>query len=391
MILSGSFNFPPIERVIYGIPAAEALLEEVNRLGTRRIFLLVSRTMNRTTDEVTKVRTALGDRFAGLHDQMPPHSPRDAVIEAASRARDVGTDLLVTFGGGSLTDAGKVIQICLRHDIREMDQLEPFRMVTNPDGTRKVPEYEGPIVRQIAIPTTLSGGEFNAQAGCTDPRIRVKQSYRHPGLVPRTTIYDPIPTVHTPLGTWLATGVRAIDHCVEGICAKHHNPVNDGYALHGLRLLAQHLPRVKHEPACLEARQQCQMAIWLAMGASSHLGVVKGISHAIGHVLGGTCNVPHGVTSCITMPAALRYNKPANHERQRLVAEAMGSPGADAADLLEAFITDLGMPTRLSAVGVTREQFPIIAANTMRDYYTHSNPRSITSSEQIEEVLESIA
>lgn len=391
MILSGSFNFPPIERVTYGMPAAKALREEVERLRARRVFLLVSRTMNRTTDEVSKVCTELGDRFAGLYDRMPAHSPRDAVIEAACMARDAGTDLLVTFGGGSLTDAGKVMQICLRHDIREMDQLEPFRLVTNADGTRRIPEYEGPIVRQVAIPTTLSGGEFNCQAGCTDPRVKVKQSYRHPALVPRTTIYDPVSTVNTPLNTWLSTGVRALDHCVEGLCAKHPNPVNDGYALHGLRLLTTYLPRTKRDPADLEARQQCQLAIWLSMGASSHLGVVKGISHAIGHVLGGTCGVPHGITSCLTLPAAMRYNKPVNAQRQQLVAEAMGSPGADAGDLLEAFIADLGMPGRLSAVGITREQFPLIAANAMRDHYTHHNPRPITSPAQIEEVLATIA
>lgn len=391
MILTGSFNFPPIERVMYGASAAQSLREEVERLDARRVFLLVSRTMNRTTDEVNKVCAALGDRYAGLYDRMPPHSPRDAVIEAAAAARDAGTDLLVTFGGGSLTDAGKVMQICLRHDVREMDDLEPFRLITNADGTRRIPQYEGPIVRQVAIPTTLSGGEFNAQAGCTDPRIKVKQSYRHPGCVPRTTIYDPAPTVHTPLETWLSTGVRAIDHCVEGLCAKHPNPVNDGYALHGLRLLTTYLPRTKADPHDLEARQQCQMAIWLSMGASSHLGVVKGISHAIGHVLGGTCGVPHGITSCLTIPPALRYNHPVNHERQKLVAEAMGSPGADAADLLEKFIADLGMPGRLSTVGVGRDQFARIAANTMRDHYTHHNPRPITSPAQIEEVLESFA
>jgi maleylacetate reductase len=169
------------------------------------------------------------------------------------------------------------------------------------------------------------------------------------------------------------------------------NPVNDGYALHGLRLLTTYLPRTKRDPADLEARQQCQLAIWLSMGASSHLGVVKGISHAIGHVLGGTCGVPHGITSCLTLPAAMRYNKPVNAQRQQLVAEAMGSPGADAGDLLEAFIADLGMPGRLSAVGITREQFPLIAANAMRDHYTHHNPRPITSPAQIEEVLATIA
>lgn len=391
MILTGSFDFPAIERVVYGVPVARALHEEVVRLRAQRAFLLVSRTMNRTTDEVDKVRTALGERCVGIHDHMPPHTPRDAVIEAAVKARDLGADVIVTFGGGSLTDAGKVMQICIRHDVREMDQLEPFRMITNTDGSRKLPDYDAPLVRQIAIPTTLSGGEFNAQAGCTDPRIKVKQSYRHPGLVPRTTIYDPAPTLHTPLDVWLSTGVRAIDHCVEGLCAKHPNPVNDGYALQGLRLLTQNLPRTKRDPGDLHARQQCQFAIWLSMGASSHLGVVKGISHAIGHVLGGTCNVPHGITSCITIPGALRYNKPANHERQKMVAEAMGAPGADAADLLQSFIHDLGMPSRLSEVGVGREQFARIAANTMRDHYLHHNPRPITDPSQVEEILESIA
>jgi maleylacetate reductase len=391
MILRTTFNFPPIERVMHGTPAACALREEAIRVGARKVFLLVSRTINRTTDEVSKVGAALGDRFAGSHDHMPPHTPRDAVIEAAAKARDAGADLIVTFGGGSLTDAGKVMQLCLRHDIRAMDQLERFRMITHPDGSRELPEYEGPIVRQVAIPTTLSGGEFNAQAGCTDPRIKVKQSYRHPMFVPRTTIYDPAPTVHTPLDVWLSTGVRAIDHCVEGICAKHPNPVNDGYAIQGLRLLVRHLPRVKRDPADLEARQQCQFAIWLSMGASSHLGVVKGISHAIGHVLGGTCNVPHGITSCITIPAALRYNAPANFERQRIVAEALGEPGSRAADILEAFIADLGLPSRLSQVGVKREQFSLIAANTMRDPYLHHNPSEITQPEQVQEILEMIA
>lgn len=388
---TASFSFAPIERVTYGTPAAQALREEAQRLDARRVFLLASGTMNRTTDEVSRVSAALGDRYAGLYDRMPPHTPRDAVVEAANRAREAGADLIVTFGGGSLTDAGKMVQLCLRHDVHEMDQLEPFRVITNPDGTHRYPQYEGPVVRQVAIPTTLSGGEFNPQCSCTDARIRVKHTYRHPLCVPRTTIYDPAPTVHTPLDVWLSTGVRAIDHCVEGICAKHPNPVNDGYAIQALRLLTRNLPRVKQDPSDLDARQQCQFAVWLSMGGSSHLGVAKGISHAIGHILGGTCNVPHGVTSCLTIPAALRYNHPVNFERQKMVAETLGHPGGDAADLLEAFIAKLGLPSRLSEVGVRREQFSLIAANTMHDPYLRNNPREITAPEQVEEILEMIA
>ena len=116
---SGIFNYTAMERVIYGKPAAASLVEEAERIGAERVFLLVSGTLNRTTDEIDRLRKALGHRYAAEFDRMPSHTPRDAVIEAASVARDAGADLIVTFGGGSVTDAGKMIQLCLRHDITE--------------------------------------------------------------------------------------------------------------------------------------------------------------------------------------------------------------------------------------------------------------------------------
>src|SRR5579871_6358380 len=138
----GTFTFQAIERIVYGKPAAEALKAEAKRLGATRVFLMVSGTMNRTTDEVAKLRTALGNTYAGLHDHMPPHTPRDAVIDAANKARDAKADLIVTFGGGSLTDAGKVVQLCLRHNITDMDGLEPYRAITQPDGKLNIPRFE---------------------------------------------------------------------------------------------------------------------------------------------------------------------------------------------------------------------------------------------------------
>ena len=81
------FSFPALERLIYGKPAAQALAAEAERLGARRVFLVVSGTMNRTTDEVEKVRAALGERYAGTYDGIPPFTPRSAVLEAAAMAR----------------------------------------------------------------------------------------------------------------------------------------------------------------------------------------------------------------------------------------------------------------------------------------------------------------
>jgi maleylacetate reductase len=384
------FAFPALERLIYGQPAAQALATEVERIGAKRVFLVVSGTMNRTTDEVEKVRAALGDRHAATYAGIPPFNPRSAVLKAAELARSTGTDLVVTFGGGSVTEAGKIVRLCLQHDITDVDGFDRFRAVTKPDGTRVMPQFEGPRIPQVAIPTTLSAGELTTGGGATDERVKRKFGHDNPKAIPRTVIFDPAPTVHTPLWVWLSTGVRAIDHATEGLCSPRSNPVSDGMYQHALKLLGSSLRRTKRDPADLDARLTSFYGIWLAI-AGRHGGVDMGASHAIGHVLGGSCGVPHGYTSCVMLPHVLRYNRSANAERQRLVAEALGRPGEDAADVLNDFIAELGLPRRLSEVGIGPEQFPTIATNAMHDRWLHKNPVKITSPEQVLKILEAAA
>ena len=385
----GTFVFSNLQRMVYGRPAADSARAEADRMDARRVFLMVSRTMNRTTDEVQKMRAALGDRYAGLYDAMPSHTPRDAVIEAANAARAAGADLIVTFGGGSLTDGGKIVRLCLQHGIDRAEGLDAFRTRTMGHGSKAGP-FEGPRIPQLAIPTTLSAGEFNAGAGCTDTRRNVKEGYRHPLMAPSVIILDPAPTVHAPLPVFLSTGIRALDHAVEGFCAGESNPASDGMFLHAIRLLASGLPRVKKDPHDLDARLECQLAMWVAMGARQ-AGQPMGASHAIGHVLGGTCGVAHGVTSCLMLPPVLHYNRPVNADLQERVAEAMGRKGEDAGDVVADFVAGLGLPHRLSEVGVTREQFRTIAEHCMHEDWTPANPRRIDSADQIVEILEAAA
>ncbi len=381
------FEFPALERLIYGKPAAAALAVEVERIGARKVFLVVSGTMNRTTDEVEKVRSALRDRYAGTYDGIPPFTPRSAVLEAAQLARSAGTDLVVTFGGGSVTEAGKMVRLCLQHDITDVDGFDRLRAGTKPDGARATPQDEGPRIGQIAIPTTLSAGELTSGGGATDERVKRKFSHGSPQNIPRTVIFDPAPTVHTPLWVWLSTGVRAIDHATEGLCSPRSNPISDGMYQHALKLLGSSLLRTKRDPADLDARLESFYGIWLAI-AGRHGGVEMGASHAIGHALGGSCGVPHGYTSCVMLPHVLRYNRSVNADRQQLVAEALGHTGEDAADVLENFITELGLPVRLSDVNISPEQFSTIATTAMHDKALHANPVKITSPEQVLKILE---
>ena len=85
----GRVVFGAIEEVVFGHPAAGAIVAQMDRLGTSRAFLMVSGTLNRQTDEITKIREALGARCAGLFDAMPAHTPREAVIAATQAARGV--------------------------------------------------------------------------------------------------------------------------------------------------------------------------------------------------------------------------------------------------------------------------------------------------------------
>ncbi len=382
---SGAMVFNQLNRVIFGQEAATSIVAEADRLGARRVFALVSRTLASKTDELAKIKSALGDRFVGFHDDMPSHSPRNAVVACANAAREAGCDLLLTFGGGSTTDGGKAVTLCLEYDISDVDGLEPFRTVVE-DGVRRFPDYRAPTVRQITVPTTLSAGEFNARAGVTDTRTKLKQSYIHPALVPETVILDPAVTVHTPEWLWLSSGVRAIDHAVETLCSLDANDYTDGTSLQALRSLSEGLARVKADPGDLEGRLKCQMGAWLSM-----VGVVAGsrlgASHAIGHILGGSANVPHGYTSCVMLPYVLRYNESVNADRQREVAAALGQPQERAGDILDKQIRALGMPRHLRDVGVAEEDLPRLAQNCMLDDWTFSNPRPISAPEQVMEIL----
>ena len=325
--------------------------------------------------------TRLGRAASGTFDAMPPHTPRHAVIAAAEQARAADADLIVTVGGGSITDGAKAVQLCLANNVRTVEGIDTIRA-----SKGVAPAMTAPSVRQISVPTTIAGGEFSAMAGVTNEAIRVKEMLRHELVMPRAAILDPAVTLHTPQWLFLSTGIRAVDHCVEGLCSREAHPYADAQALKGLSMLAQALPRVKADADDLDARMDCQIGTWLSMGPLSS-GVPMGASHGIGYVLGAVFDVPHGYTSCVMLPSVMRWNKQANAERQAMVSAAMGQPGEDAADVLDEFIRGLGMPRSLQDVRVGPEHFNRIAELAMATPWVPRNPRKIDNPAQVREIL----
>ncbi len=206
-------------------------------------------------------------------------------------------------------------------------------------------------------------------------------------MVPRIVILDPALSRHTPDWLFLSTGMRAVDHAVETICAATPQPMADAAALHALRLLGHGLRAVKAREADLDARGDCQVGAWLST-TGSQSGVPMGASHGIGHVLGGTAGVPHGYTSCVMLPHVLRFNAGTGTERQAQVSEALGHPGLPAGDVIANLVATLGLPQRLRDVEVSADQLDTLAAAAMHDRWVHTNPRRIDSPAVVRHLLE---
>src|SRR5205085_12177356 len=108
-----------------------------------------------------------GNRRAGVHAGIGGHAPRHDCVAAANAAREAGADLIVTLGGGSVTDAAKMVALCLGNGVTEPAQLDGYRAQIAVDGKTVRPEVKPPALRTVSIPTTLSAGEYTASAGCT--------------------------------------------------------------------------------------------------------------------------------------------------------------------------------------------------------------------------------
>ena len=232
------------------------------RHGAERVFLMVSGTLNRETDEIEKLRRALGNNCVGTFDRMPrAHAALGRDRRRRARRARRGADLIVTLGGGSITDGAKAVQLCLANDIRSVE--------AHGRDPRRHADVKPPTVRQISIPTTLSAGEFSGIAGVTDEATKVKELFRHPahrpagrdarsrGDAPHADVA--VPVDRHPRRRPLRRG---------RLLRTNRRPYANASALHGLSLLARGLPRVKADPGDMKARLDCQIGSWLSMGGA---------------------------------------------------------------------------------------------------------------------------
>jgi maleylacetate reductase len=236
------------------------------------------------------------------------HAPMPEIEEGLGSA--TGADAIVSFGGGSPIDAAKIIALRLGG------------------------------VPHVAVPTTLSVAELAAGAGYTNEHGD-KAGMRDPGLMVSEVIYDGALALATPMELWLSTGIRALDHAVEGFVAEGEHPFNDVMALEAIRRLFDSLPRAKAAPDDVGVRTENQLGAWFSFtlpGASA-----AGLSHTMGKQIGARHRIPHGVTSCLLLPHVMRYQATRMPERMAALPSA---------DEVYGLIGSLGLPQHIAAYGI---------------------------------------
>ncbi|MGP0076319.1 MAG: iron-containing alcohol dehydrogenase [Bryobacteraceae bacterium] len=340
---SGEFNLSRLERVIYGPGKIVALKDEMERRGLKRAVVV-------TTDVVaalpilSAVTGALGSNCASVFAGIIQHVPRGTVNDLQKEIERVDADSLVSLGGGSPIDSAKVAMYGL------LDRRELIH---------------------IAVPTTLSAAEYTHAGGVTDESTRVKSGIYDMRVLPRTVINDPALTLATPDWLWVSTGIRALDHAIECAYAIRHQPISDTLAAKSIALFVEHLHAsiATRGEEQLAHRGHCQFASWYSIYGA--MNTRFGLSHLLGHQIGPRWNVPHGITSCITLPHAMRFMAEIAAERFGPIAEGYKIPFDSAnpkpaamqcADRTAEFIGQFDVPTRLRDAGVPRDEIGSIVA-----------------------------
>lgn len=328
-----SFRVLGPDRVDSGAHALDRLPKLVGQLEAGRVLLASSASLAAKTPHLQRVRQLLGGSVVAEYPRCRAHAPESDILELVATLDAHAVDAVVSIGGSSVFDAVKVA-ISRRADAQ---------------GAQPIP--------QVAIPTTLSAGEFSPGAGYTEAASGTKQLLLDLRVAPRFVILDPTVTVDTPDELWLSSGIKALDHAMEAVWSRKPHPYVDALALEAIRLLINHLPRTRAAES-LDARAACQLAAWMSIAGVGAAGMR--LSHFLGHQIGAVMHIPHGITSCVLLPVVMRHLRPDTLEAQARIAAAMGldragrnddAYAAAAADRLAEFIGALGLPTTISAAG----------------------------------------
>ncbi|AUX77005.1 iron-containing alcohol dehydrogenase [Sinorhizobium fredii] len=369
MTITANWSYPTA--VKFGAGRIKELADHCKAVGMKRPLLITDRGLApmAITQGALDILEAGGLGRAIFADVDP--NPNDINLEAGIRAfKDGGHDGVVAFGGGSGLDLGK----CVAFMVGQTRPVWDFEDVGD-WWTRASVEGIAPI---IAVPTTAgTGSEVGRASVITNSASHVKKVIFHPKFLPAVTICDPELTVGMPKVITAGTGMDAFVHCLEAYSSPFYHPMSAGIALEGMRLVKEYLPRAYKDGTDIEARANMMSAA--AMGA---VAFQKGLGaiHSLSHPVGAIYNTHHGMTNAVVMPPVLRFNRPAIEEKIARAAAYLGIAGGFDGfyDYVLQLREELGVPDKLSALGVGTDRIGEMAEMAIVDPTASGNPVKLT-------------
>src|SRR5581483_1751763 len=288
------FEFATAGRILFGAGTVRQAAPAAKEFGRRALLV-----MGRSPDRVQSLAKALNGASVSCTLFPVESEPTvEMIARGLEAARREECDFVVSFGGGSVIDAGKAIAALLTNPGELMDYLEvigrgqPLRAASAPF---------------IAIPTTAgTGSEVTRNAVLASHEHRVKVSLRSPQMLPRLAIVDPELTFSLSPTATARSGCDALSQLIEPYVSSRANPLTDGYCLEGLRRVGRSLRRAYHHGDDAPARTDMSLAALLGGLSLANAGL--GVVHGFAAPLGGMFDAPHGALCAALLPHGMAVN-----------------------------------------------------------------------------------
>jgi alcohol dehydrogenase class IV len=372
-----SFIYRNPTKLIFGENSIGELIPEIEEMGCSKAFLVTDKGIVEA-GLAERVEKALGSKHIGTFDGCIQDSGLHIINEAADAARETGTDVLVSVGGGSTIDTAKGMAVLLK----EGGQIQDYA------GMQILSRPQTP---HIVIPTTAgTGSEVTYALVVKDWDKNQKLIFADTFMTPNIGILDPTMTAGMPPQLTATTGMDALTHAVEAIHALQAEPIADGMALHAIRLIFEYLPRCVENGDDLFARGQQQIAATMAGIAFGNAQI--GLVHAMAHTVGGLFKVPHGLANSVLLPHVMMYNLDECPDRYAVVAQGMGidisgmkdeEAGEAAANAVWELTKKMGVPQKLREAGVPEEGLEEASEMALYDGSVVYNPKPVFESEEV--------
>ena len=385
-------------RVHAGTDAINSLAGEVDRLKSQRVLVVCGQSVAEKTDLVVRVKAALGDRVAGVFSGGKTGSPVTSVLEGVAVAREVDADGIVAVGGGSAVVTARGITILLAEKGTAQELCTQYHEGKPPVS----PRLMAPKIPNFIVLTTATTAVTRAGTALIDPESGHRLELFDPKTRPAAVIWDNQALLTAP--PWLC--LNATVSCFTGVAAALQrtdlNPLAESDLQEALRLLLENLPEVNPQPNDPAVRINLCAAAFLynratdAGAGGSALGVVTALAHSL-DTRYPECG--HGDAYTILTAPGMRFNAESNAAGQARFAQALGvkKEGMDdcqaasiAADAIEELFKGLGLPVRLSQVGVPDKGIDLIALDAMTDFGLHRNVRKIQNVDELKGILASV-